>query len=594
MTCHPTLRAINGGVCVLCDTAAPSIAVPFAAPRSIEDEAWDQLSAEEAVARQQLAELDRDAALLSLAEFVRQGWHVLEGVELEWNWHHDALCENVQGLLEEWLRVRDERTKTARKERAKIRMRWQKLVLNICPTSLKSRIVMVFAVAWMWLRCATWSVLCVSRNPANVTRDAEACRDLITSTWYRDTFGVQWTVRGDIDAKGKFQTTAGGTRISKGLSSGFTGIHVDCHLLDDPDDAHEVHSEAARRERAGKLESLSSRFNDKRVGVTIMLQQRVHVDDATGVALAAGNAGIHAYYPLGTRAFIPCVTPFFSDPRTGAAGENLHADRFTEDVIRDAKLELGSQGFDAQYECDPAHAGGNMFKLGWFRYFRITSEPSEGRPRPGGELAWPGECKVIDVDRDGKLILDWLRISVDASFGSLSDTASAVSMQVIGGRAHERFVFLDTTKPRSFIDTCVDLAVLIQIWQPRVRCAVGVLVEKKANGAAVIEQLQLQFSGLIPIEPEGGKEARAAAISPEVESGCVYLLEGAAWLDAYLTGSESVTVFPHGKRDDRMDALSQCLNHQRADLDAQRFAAKNAALLSIRARLGARLAYSGG
>lgn len=575
---------MNGGRCVLCDAPAPLV--------SIED-AHAALEADEAAARRELAQLDCDAALLSLAEFARQGWHVLEGVELEWNWHHDALCKNVQGLLEEWLRVKNERTRAARKERAKIRMRWQKLVINICPTSLKSRIIMVFAVAWMWLRCPSWSVLCVSRNPANVTRDAEACRDLITSTWYRSTFAVTWTVREDIDAKGKFQTTVGGTRISKGLSSGFTGIHVDCHLIDDPDDAHEVMSEAERRHRAGKLESLSSRFCDKRVGVTIMLQQRVHVDDATGVAIAQGGF-LHAAYPLGTKAFTPCVTPFYTDPRPGRAGDNLHADRFTAEVIAAARLELGSQGFDAQYECDPAPAGGNMLKVGWFRYFRIAGVPVGGAKRPGGELSFAGDAKVVDVDRDGKLMLDWLRISVDATFGSVSDTASAVSVQVIGGKAHERFVFLDDTKPRSFIDTCVDLSVLIQLWQPRVRCAVGVLVEKKANGAAVIEQLATQFTGLIPIEPEGGKEARASAISPEVESGCVYLLEGAEWLDAYLTGSESVTVFPHGKRDDRMDALSQCLNHQRADLDAIRLAAKSAALLSLRSRLGPRAMLGGG
>lgn len=256
------------------------------------------------------------------------------------------------------------------------------------------------------------------------------------------------------------------------------------------------------------------------------------------------------------------------------------------EVIAAAKLELGSQGFDAQYELDPAPAGGNMLKVEWFRYFRIAGVPAGTCKRPGGDHAWTGEPKVVDVDRDGKLILDWLSISVDASFGSMSDTASAVSLQVIGGNGHERFIFFDDTKPRSFIDTCVDLSLLIQLWQTRSRCAVGVLVEKKANGAAVIEQLQTQFSGLIPVEPEGGKEARASAISPEVESGCVYLLEGAEWLDAYLTGTESVTVFPHGKRDDRMDALSQALNHHRADLDAMRLAAKNAALLSLRLRVG--------
>jgi phage terminase large subunit-like protein len=100
----------------------------------------------------------------------------------------------------------------------------------------------------------------------------------------------------------------------------------------------------------------------------------------------------------------------------------------------------------------------------------------------------------------------------------------------------------------------------------------------------VIETLALNFQGLIPIEPEGGKESRAAAMSPAIESGCVYVLEGAPWIDAYLTGPTSVTSFPNGKKDDRMDALSQAMNHRRADLDAMKLAAKTAALMALRSR----------
>ena len=45
----------------------------------------------------------------------------------------------------------------------------------------------------------------------------------------------------------------------------------------------------------------------------------------------------------------------------------------------------------------------------------------------------------------------------------------------------------------------------------------------KANGTAVIATLKHEIQGLIAVNPEGGKEARASAVSPQIESGNVYL-----------------------------------------------------------------------
>ncbi|MBI3696540.1 MAG: phage terminase large subunit, partial [Acidobacteria bacterium] len=49
------------------------------------------------------------------------------------------------------------------------------------------------------------------------------------------------------------------------------------------------------------------------------------------------------------------------------------------------------------------------------------------------------------------------------------------------------------------------------------------LVEDKANGPAVIAMLKHEIPGLIAVNPDGGKEARANAVSPQIESGNVYL-----------------------------------------------------------------------
>ena len=85
------------------------------------------------------------------------------------------------------------------------------------------------------------------------------------------------------------------------------------------------------------------------------------------------------------------------------------------------------------------------------------------------------------------------------------------------------------------------------------------LVEDKANGTAVIATLKHEISGLIAVNPEGGKIARAQAVSPQVESGNVYLPHPAIapWVDAFI---EECAAFPAGKHDDQVDQMSQALN----------------------------------
>ena len=83
------------------------------------------------------------------------------------------------------------------------------------------------------------------------------------------------------------------------------------------------------------------------------------------------------------------------------------------------------------------------------------------------------------------------------------------------------------------------------------------LVEDKANGSAVIDLLKRKVPGLIPVNPEGGKIARATAVSPYVESHNVWLPEGAAWVSDFI---EECAAFPNGANDDQVDAFTQGIN----------------------------------
>jgi len=70
--------------------------------------------------------------------------------------------------------------------------------------------------------------------------------------------------------------------------------------------------------------------------------------------------------------------------------------------------------------------------------------------------------------------------------------------------------------------------------------------------------LQYEIAGILPVNPEGGKVARAAAVSPLVEAGNVYLPhpDSAPWVKDFI---EECAAFPNGAHDDQVDAMTQAL-----------------------------------
>ena len=85
-----------------------------------------------------------------------------------------------------------------------------------------------------------------------------------------------------------------------------------------------------------------------------------------------------------------------------------------------------------------------------------------------------------------------------------------------------------------------------------------VLIEDKANGTAIINDLRHTISGIIAEQVDGSKEARAQSVTPECEAGNVILPSPAIapWINDYI---EELCQFPRGRYNDRVDATSQAL-----------------------------------
>jgi predicted phage terminase large subunit-like protein len=99
-------------------------------------------------------------------------------------------------------------------------------------------------------------------------------------------------------------------------------------------------------------------------------------------------------------------------------------------------------------------------------------------------------------------------------------TADYVVGQV-WGRVGVHFVLIDQIRAR--LD-CPATVKAVRELSRKYPYTIAKLIEDKADGPAVIQMLSREIPGLIPVTPQGGKMARAAAVSPLIEAGNVYLL----------------------------------------------------------------------
>jgi predicted phage terminase large subunit-like protein len=326
-----------------------------------------------------------------------------------------------------------------------------------------------------------------------------------------------------------------------------TGDRADALFCDDPHDAQGVHSKIQRQAVIDRWDqAVRNRVNEPAHSIRLLIMQRLHEDDLSGHWLRQGGSE-HLCLPMEFEPERQCKTGLpWTDTR--APGECLHPKRFPPVTLQEEKKALGSMGYAGQMQQRPAPAEGGMFRRDSWGWFRLDGAvPTRARPSGTSDR----ECRVIGYSKNGQIALDRIVLSVDASFKKTED-GSRVSAQVIGAKGADRFVLDNVTKPMDFTQTCECILALIAKWPDITK----VLIEDKANGPAIINHLSSKVQGIIPIEPEGGKEARAAAIQPQVESGNVYLMEGAAWADDFV---HELGTFPNGAKDDQVDALSQAL-----------------------------------
>lgn len=444
---------------------------------------------------------EAERARRSLRRFVASAWHIIEPTNVFTpGWHIDAICEHLEAVTAGEIR---------------------NLIINIPPRHMKSLAVSVFWPTWLWIRNPGFRWLFSSYAQSLSTRDSLKCRRLIESPWYQRNWGHVYQLADDQNLKMRFDNDKAGYRIATSVGGSATGEGGDAVVVDDPHNVLETHSDAKRESvLVWWDEVMSTRLNDPHTGAKVIVMQRVHERDLTGHVLERSDYE-HLCLPAEYEATTYVTGIGWADPRT-ESGELLWPERFSQDEIDGLKRDLGSFAVSGQLQQRPSPATGGLIKRAWWQYY--------GHP--------PAEFDEV--------IQSW-----DMAF---KDTkASDYVVGQVWGRLGANTYLLDQVRDRmSFPETLVAFKSLTAKWPQ----STAKIVEDKANGSAVIATLKNKIAGIIPYSPEQSKVARVHAVTPQIESGNVWLPNTASFTSDFV---EECAKFPMGAYDDQVDAMSQAL-----------------------------------
>lgn len=395
------------------------------------------------------------------------------------------------------------------------------LVLQAPPQHGKSDIVSRHLPPYLLARNPEWRVGACSYNDDLARSMAQDVRRVLGGDEHKRLFPMPPGTRYSVDRADEITAPGGlGSYIAKGVGSGLTGRPLDIGIIDDPiKNDKDALSPTIKEGHWNWYQSVFNTRMSECSGQIVMATSWAE-DDLPGRIIKhfAGDPRLMVLrFPAIND---PTEAGYNPEMPVGALVPKLHS----ANKLRETKALLSDYWWSAMYQQSPRSLGGNVFKEHGIRYY--TKLP----------------------DKFDKVLTSW-----DCTFKD-TDGSDYVVGQVWGKVGPDVYLIHQERARMSFSDTLH----AVRRVKMAFRQAKEHLIEDKANGPAVIDTLKREIAGIIPIEPDGSKLARAHAVTSYWEAGNVWLPtpEVAPWVKEF-TGE--VTTFPAAANDDQVDAMSQAL-----------------------------------
>lgn len=499
---------------------------------------------------QMLDEAERLACELSLAVFFRCAWHAIDPAPYTHNWHIETTAAEAEKLI----------TGESRN-----------LIVNQPPRTSKSNLLSVCLPAWIWCQGDKGPMsgpqvkfMFASYSQALSFNHSTLCRNLIMSPWYQKHWGKRFQLRNDRNSVGIFENDKGGYRMSTSVGASLTGFGADFIGIDDPHNTQEVESETSRQSVINWYsQSLSTRLNNMRTGVKMLVMQRQHEEDLTGYLLSnEPEMWDHIVFRMRYEAnpFLPYdprgldedgeqlygldekgeVIP--GSPLVEMVGMLLWEERMPEEAVASLEKTLGTYGVAGQFQQRPSPKGGSIINSKDWQLFPPAGQEEDWKR--DGVICWPPfEFVVASLDTSSteKEENDPCAMTV---WGIWLDRALMPRCILLHG--WEEFL--------SFNKLVMKTGNVCRKFKPDV-----LLIEAKANGISVSQEVQRIFRDATwttqLLQVKGDKVARAISVQGIFEDHTVYAPDR-EWAQMVI---DRCAQFPKGKRKDVVDTVTQAL-----------------------------------
>jgi len=209
--------------------------------------------------------------------------------------------------------------------------------------------------------------------------------------------------------------------------------------------------------------------------------------------------------------------------------------RLNRNTLQEARIDLGSRGYAGQYEQRPTVEGGNIVKEEWFQHIsRVEFNVMRSREPIHFFLdtAYDKHNKASDNDPSGIIGACIIRNNIYITCAK---------------KVYKTFPELIKFLPDYMAANDFD------------KNRSTLRIEPKANGISVYQQLRevtnLNVAKIPP--PTDDKETRLHGVSPKIECGRVYLVEG-DWNEDFI---DEVCGFPNKPHDEYVDVLGYAINY---------------------------------
>lgn len=425
----------------------------------------------------------------SFYEFVKAFWETCDPSKFVDGKLIQFYCECFQYKCKPWIGYNyvDIKLPTLEDDDELIDIRTDKMNVNINvpPRHTKSMIFNVFGPVWLWLTAPIKAASVSHTNGLAGSMNAKRIK-ILNSEKFKYFFKDEvWL---DTNARGKLVDTRGGELYSMPRES-LTGFGADIIINDDLTNA-----ETARRDQAEMASAwsyyqntLPSRFNDKNHYLNFNIQQRLAPNDITGHILAdPALASLYDFIVLpaifSKRTYLVC--PISGEVLKFEKNAPLWPERFGN--YESLKLEVGQAVFDTQYLQNPIASDRTVIKDNMLNIVNKTEVPSIER----ADIVYAShDFPVKDKDTS-----DFLGSILAYRIGSNLFITDCLERKMAFKASVNYVVSLDNIYPG-----CIQI------------------IEDKANGAPILQQLQDEVAGMQAFSPG------TASKMQRLESASLYL-----------------------------------------------------------------------